>query len=533
MSDGSAGTMRPNFLLIMTAQQRADHLSCYGNCVLKTPHIDRIADQGATFEECYTATPGCMPNRASLMTGRMPSLHGVRHDGIALDQRNRTFADVLAQHGYRTALVGKANFQNMFGAAQPSRAPEGGLEAARRDGRYDQERVSLWESDHDHELDLPYYGFHDVALVSDHGDQASGHFRKWLSDRHPRPEALRGPRNALGNPTFTVPQAWRTAMPEELYPTTYVGEQTLRRLQRFAREPHQPFFLKCSFPDPHHPFTPPGYYWGLYQPTDVETPACWHMTEPTSMPPHLRWLHEQLDERHANRTSSTPFACTVREAQEAVALTYGMITMIDDAVGRILDRLEQLGLAQNTVVIFTSDHGDFMGDHGLLLRGPLHYNGLIRTPLIWREPDVHTKRRIRGLASTVDIAATIIDRAGLRGFNGMQGRSLMPLMNDDGDGRECVLIEDEAHGPDIGLEGHIKLRTLVDGRFRMSLYCGQDWGELYDLHDDPEEQINRWDDPSYTGIRGHLTELLAEEMIRSSETSPIVDNSEDNSEAIM
>lgn len=519
MKEGSPSKQRPNFLLIMTDQQRADHLSCYGNAMLNTPNIDRIAEQGAAFEECYVASPASMPNRASLMTGRMPTLHGVRYDGISLDLRTRTFTDVLAKNGYRTALVGKANFQNTCGAAHADWA-EGGLEPVRRYGRYDQERAGLWESDRDHALDLPYYGFHDVALVAEHGDLASGHYSKWLSDRHPQPQTLRGPRNALGNPTYTVPQAWRTAMPEELYPTTYVAEQTMRRLQRFAREPNEPFFLKCSFPDPHHPFTPPGYYWGLYQPSDVETPACWHMPETKHVPPHLRWLHAQRDAGDATRSSSAPFACTVREAQEAVALTYGMINMVDDAVGRILDQLNQLGLARNTVVIFTSDHGDFMGDHGLLLKGPLHYHGLIRTPLLWREPEGRIRRRIRGLASTVDIAATVIDRAGLHGFDGMQGRSLLPLMDAAGEGRECVLIEDEAHGPDVGLEGHIKVRTLVDGRFRMSLYSGQDWGELYDLHEDPEEQINLWDDPSHEVIRGHLTELLAQEMIRSSETSP-------------
>lgn len=520
MSDASQAAKRPNFLLIMTDQHRADHLSCYGNSVLKTPHIDRIADQGATFEECYVAAPAGMPNRASLMTGRMPSLHGVRQNGIPLDQRNVTFTDVLAQHGYRTALVGIANLQSMCGRDDGGEHAEPRAEATHQAGRYDQELASRWESEPDHALDLPYYGFHDAALVSEHGDQASGQYQRWLSERHPRPDTLRGPRNALGDPTFTVPQAWRTAMPEELYPTTYVTEQTLVRLQRFARKPDTPFFLECSFPDPHHPFTPPGYYWGLYQPADIPTRGCWHMPEPRRMPPHLRWLHQQRHDGNRAQDPRAPFACTIREAQEAVALTYGMITMVDDAIGRILDRLEQLGLAQNTVVIFTSDHGDFMGDHGLLLKGPLHYSGLIRVPLIWREPDVRDRRRIRGLASTIDIPASIIARAGLEPFNGMQGRSLMPLMEGDGDGRECVLIEDEAHGRCVGLEGRLKLRSLVDGRFRMSLYSEQDWGELYDLTEDPEEHINLWEDPSYAGIRGHLTELLAQEMIASSETSP-------------
>ncbi|MEJ2133568.1 MAG: sulfatase-like hydrolase/transferase, partial [Gammaproteobacteria bacterium] len=183
-------------------QHRADHLSCYGNTVLETPHIDRIADQGATFEQCYVATPAGMPNRASLLTGRMPSLHGVRYDGIPLDLRNVTFVDLLAAHGYRTALVGTAAFQNTCEICAESAAPGG--EAVRHRGRYDRELVSRWESDQRHELDLPYYGFRDVALVCEQGDLASGHYGRWLAQRHPRPETLRGPRNALGDATFSV-----------------------------------------------------------------------------------------------------------------------------------------------------------------------------------------------------------------------------------------------------------------------------------------------------------------------------------------
>jgi arylsulfatase A-like enzyme len=512
---------RPNFLFIMTDQHRADHLSCYGNTVLETPHIDRIADQGATFEQCYVATPAGMPNRASLLTGRMPSLHGVRYDGIPLDLRNVTFVDLLAAHGYRTALVGTAAFQNTCEICAESAAPGG--EAVRHRGRYDRELVSRWESDQRHELDLPYYGFRDVALVCEHGDLASGHYGRWLAQRHPRPETLRGPRNALGDATFSVAHAWRTAMPEELYPTTYVTEQTLIRLHRFSREPQEPFFLACSFPDPHHPFTPPGYYWGLYQPADVPARGCWHLPEARRMPPPLRWLQEQRHEEPLAPSIPGPFACTVREAREAIALTYGMIQMVDDAIGRILDRLEQLGMAENTVVIFTSDHGDFMGDQGLLLKGPLHYDGLIRVPLIWREPKSRSSRRIRGLASTLDIAATVISRAGLEPYNGIQGSSLIPLMEgENGDGRECVLIEDESDGRCVGAQGRLKVRSLVDGRFRMTLYSNQDWGELYDLHEDPEEHVNLWNDPSYSVVRGHLAEMMAEQMIAASETSPAV-----------
>src|SRR4051812_48866655 len=259
---------RPNFLFIITDQHRADHLGCYGNAVVQTPNIDGLAHGGTRFDRFYVATPICMPNRATLMTGRMPSLHGARQNGIPLSLEATTFVDLLAAAGYRTALIGKSHLQSMSPAApeigmpkpDPSLAspPEQLREAVKgRHGRYDQELAPNW-ADPDHALTLPHYGFQHVELCVNHGDKVVGHYSRWLAERRPDWKALRGRENQLPGNVYSCPQAWRTAVPAELYPTSYVAERAAAYVEAHAaRGTDEPFFLQCGFPDPHHPFTPP------------------------------------------------------------------------------------------------------------------------------------------------------------------------------------------------------------------------------------------------------------------------------------
>jgi arylsulfatase A-like enzyme len=522
---------RPNFLLIITDQQRADHLGCYGNRILATPHIDGLARRGVAFDRFYVASPICMPNRATLMTGRMPSAHGVRHNGIPLSLRATTVVELMRQAGYRTAMVGKSHLQNMWDKPalvpdprDPALArPPAALDqaAAPEPGRYDQEYAQHWRQQPDRTMDLPYYGFEQVDLAIEHGDQVDGHYTGWLAARAHEPDALRGLENALPSPDIVCPQAWRTRIPEALYPTSYVAEKTIDRLDDFARTPDRPFLIKCSFPDPHHPFTPPGRYWDLYRAADVALPESWRFDRGRA-PPHLAWLLDQRDAGTRLATTPALFACTEREAREAIALTYGMITMIDDAVGRILDRLAALGLAQDTIVIFTSDHGDFMGDHQLLLKGPIHYQSIVRVPFIWADPRAEgAGARRAAMAGTVDIAPTVLARAGLAPFHGMHGTSLLDVIGNARAGvRDALVIEEEGQRVYMGFSSRVRMRTLLTERHRLSVYDGVGWGELYDLQEDPHELVNLWDDPGARDARLAVQDRLIHEMIALSETSP-------------
>ncbi|MGH7091667.1 MAG: sulfatase-like hydrolase/transferase, partial [Stellaceae bacterium] len=211
---------RPNFLFFIADQLRADHLGCYGNGVVRTPAIDRLAREGFVADRFYVASPICMPNRATLMTGRMPSRHGVRHNGIPLSLRATTFVERLRQAGYLTALVGKSHLQNMTG--NPPVWPPAGErltpEAVEDEGRYDQEWKPNWRTRLDYDVSLPYYGFSTVHLTIDHGDDLEGHYRRWLRRQRPDCDRLIGPEHAIPTPEFAlsaVRQAWRTRLPEE------------------------------------------------------------------------------------------------------------------------------------------------------------------------------------------------------------------------------------------------------------------------------------------------------------------------------
>ena len=316
----------PSFLLFVTDQHRADHLGCYGNPQVRTPHIDGLAAAGCRFDAFHVATPICQPNRASLMTGRLPSVHGLQMNGRELSLAERTFVDTLREAGYRTALVGKSHLQNIttLPTAWPGQGPRLAQEALRPfPGKYGQEVWKRWDDDASFELELPYYGFEQVALTIGHADEQHGHWRRWLRQQIPDADRLIGPKNAIPTPDLhlgALGHAWRTRVPEELYPTAYIAGQTCAALDRLAQG-SAPFFLQCSFPDPHHPFTPPGRYWDLVKPGDVSLPESFH-ADLVDPPPPVHWLREQRRQNPSFRPGYGSFACTEREAREAIALNY-------------------------------------------------------------------------------------------------------------------------------------------------------------------------------------------------------------------
>lgn len=517
-------TRRPNFLFVITDQQRADHLGCYGNPVLRTPNIDSLAGKGTRWDRFYVASPICMPNRASIMTGRMPSLHGALHNGIALSKDHTTFTELLKDAGYRTGLIGKSHLQNFTGRPAANRfkpiegmhTPSEGLRDAYKDNRhsadYDLEIAQTWDKPLADRIDGDFYGFEHVEVAADHADGASGDYALWARSRRVDFDTLTGPENALPDNQCTAPQAWRTAVPEELYSTTWVAERTEAWLAELAAE-DAAFFLQMSFPDPHHPFTPPGRYWDMYAPDDIPLPASFGKGD---LPP-IRAMRAAMRNHSDSRDTPSPFAVTADEARTLIALTYGAISMIDDAVGRVLARLQDLGLADNTIVIFTSDHGDYMGDHGLMLKMLMHYQGIIRVPFIWHDPAEPGAGSVNtGLGSSIDIPATILARAGIQPFNGLQGRNLFRDPPPEG-----VIIEEDSQRVMTGFDRLQRVRTLVTERYRMSLREGEDWHELYDLHTDPDELSNLYQAPTAAAVRAELTELMLRRMIMLQDRAPL------------
>ena len=236
----------PNFLFIITDQHRADHLGCYGHPVVQTPNIDSIADRVCRFDKFYVSCAICQPNRSTLMTGRMPSLHGVRHNGVPLDRRCNTFIDLMRVQGYQTALIGKSHLMNMtsvdprYTKPEPQAGrvstPKGFEEAVTVDHQhpfYDQEHPKNWNEKSEFEVSLPFYGFEHVDLQTGHADGVGGDYLRWLESKHPNSKSLKGHKNSIPH-NYTASQAWRTAIPEELYPTSYITEKSLKYLDEMA-----------------------------------------------------------------------------------------------------------------------------------------------------------------------------------------------------------------------------------------------------------------------------------------------------------
>jgi arylsulfatase A-like enzyme len=353
----------------------------------------------------------------------------------------------------------------------------------------------------------PVYGFDQVTLVRAHGDEPGGDYDRWLDARDPAAKNLLGPKNSLPH-DYAVPQAYRTAIPEQLYTTAFLGDRACAWLDEAQDAGDDaPFFLMVSFPDPHHPFNPPGKYWDMYKPEQFPAPEAFSRNDWT--PPALvQNIIKEREAGKANLAGMNTIGVSAREAQEARALTCGMIACIDDAIGSVLGALDRSGRRDDTVVIFTSDHGDHLGDHRLMLKGAEQYQSIVRVPFIWADPQAPAQsRRTDALASTMDIGATVLERASIEPASGMQSRSLLPAL-DGGVVRDTVFVQYDHQSSSPGTNVPARVHTLIDGRYRLSVFHGTGWGELYDLQSDPGEFDNLWDNPAHAKTRAALTEKL-------------------------
>ena len=489
----------PNFLFITTDQQRWDTLRCAGNPAIRTPHLDALAARGVRFSRAYPSTPICMPARASMITGRSQRGHQVFEHEINLSENIPVLGDALHDVGYTTALFGKPHFKVWEIEDSLPEHPPAGAAIDPRDG--------LWHG--------PYYGFDYVSHFTGHRSP-SGHWRVWLEREHPEsirlwePEASPKPEVRSG--------AWHNAIPKEHHHTHFFADELIDWLgQRGQANETQPFFAWLSFPDPHGPFCPPAPYSDMYDPADMPSPVP-PADDFELKPPHYRW---SVDGKHSWYGGGIAGDQSDENSRQVRALYYGMITFIDDMIGRVLQALERHGLASNTHVIFTSDHGEMIDDHGQGGKPPMTYESVIRVPMLWAGPEIPDGRVHNGVMTHLDLTPTVISLAGAEPLPGMEGRSFAPLLTGETDThRDAVIVER------IGVERHtsepiVRQKILVTPRYKLAHY-GSGWpGELYDLDTDPEEFTNLWDDPAHAHIRAELTERLLTEIIDDELGDPV------------
>jgi arylsulfatase len=478
---------RPNFLIICTDQMRADHIGCAGNPVIRTPNLDALAAGGTHVPRAYVNCPLCMPSRATLFTGLTPRGHRVRTNGIPLDRSIPTLPAALAASGYKTASIGKIHLTN-YGLRNDA-PPE------LRTPQHFPEMMEFWESGAIREIPTPYFGLQHVDVTLGHGPHTHGNYALWLREKHP--EQWKRLQNWKPEPSpLGAENCGAMPIDESVHHSAYVADRTIEYLKQQRGEP---FFLMSSFPDPHHPYFTPRPWDRMYSPDDVVPPVM-RDGELDKLAPFFKKIYEQ---RMLLSGRANPTKMSLAQRREILAYTYGMVSLTDKHIGRILDALAASGLAENTVVLFMSDHGDMMGDHGLLNKGPFHFEGLLRVPMIWRWPGKFKAQKSNALASILDIPPTILDLAGVAIPEGpatpeapqqppaWPGRSLAPVLTGKAPAvQDSIVIENDEDY--LGL----RLRTLVTPTHKLTTYTGhrgaEEYGELFDLSRDPNEFENLW-----------------------------------------
>ena len=266
--------------------------------------------------------------------------------------------------------------------------------------------------------------------------------------------------------------------------------------------------------------TPPGKYWNMYDAAVITAP-CMLGAKHNNPPPFISNLQNSLANGTVNRTYVHPYAVTEQEARESIALTYAMISMVDDGLGRILQKIDQLGLKENTIIVYTSDHGDIMGDHGIMLTQGLHSAGVIRVPFIWSDPSFNQDARSDILASAIDFAPSVLNRAGLAPYSGIQGEDIVSAAKrEKPPQRKGLIIEADELPENVNIENFFRVRTYVNDRWRLTLWVDNDFGELYDRENDPLELNNLWNDPSAKEDKASLVEAMLKQQYTYSDLMP-------------
>jgi arylsulfatase len=364
-----------NVLLLMTDQQRADTLGCYGNEVIETVNLDWIASEGTVFTQAYTPSPSCVPARASLLTGMDPWHTGILGMGKGQGPMGvgfeHTLPDEFAKAGYHTQGIGKMHFfpQRSLNGFHHTLIDESGREE-------DPGFISDYKSWFDQHKDGDYG-------ITDHGMG----WNSWMA----RPYHA----------------------PEHLHPTNWTVNESIRFLKQ--RDPNKPFFLKTSFARPHSPYDAPAYYFDLYMNKDLPKP----------------YIGDWASVHDVPEDAAAPDTWRGRRSNEEIhrarAGYYGLINHIDHQIGRLLTVMSKQGVLKNTIIVFCSDHGDMMGDHHLW-RKTYAYEGSARIPLIIKLPDaLRSKSHASHVHEPVvlqDIMPTLLDLAGLEIPGTVNGLSL-------------------------------------------------------------------------------------------------------------
>lgn len=459
---------KPNILWLCTDQQRYDTIAALGYPHLSTPHLDKLVEHGVSFERAYCQSPICTPSRASFLTGMYTSSVQVNRNG------NPTFPDfpplitrILADNGYTCGLIGKLHLTSAY-----QRIEE------RTDDGY-----SYWQYSH-----------------APRDDWETGHdYADWVKSK-----------GADLSELITRVEG----VPAELHQTTWCAEKTIEFIQQ---NQDRPWLASVNIYDPHPPFNPPQTYRDQFDPAEVKPPLfrasdidqqqkleAVAFQSKVSHPDNLD-IKSPILPQSAKPNLEEPETTGNRDARTLIAAYYAMIKLIDDQIGRIIDALEATSQLENTIILFMSDHGETLGDHGLIQKGCRFYEGLVRVPMIWSWRGQFAEDvRGQALVELTDIAPTLLDIVGLEIPNYMVGKSLLPILQGEASPnhhREFVRTE---YIDALDLPDDSYATMYFDGRYKLNLYHTHNLGELYDLQNDPDEFTDLWDSPPHQVLKLQL-----------------------------
>jgi len=457
---------QPNIILIETDQQRYDTIAALGFSYMDTPNLDRLVREGVAFTNAFVASASCVPTRASLYQGVYAHTSGIYSNSAW----HRTWVGNLADVGYYCVNVGKMH-------TSPPETPA---------------------------------GFHERYVV-ENKDKQGYYFDRWdmaiRARGHEKPgrriyRRLPDYRDRLG--------AFEWSLDDDLHSDFFVGDLATWWIESHPRV--EPLFLEIGFPGPHPPYDPIERYTKPYLERDIPVP---HPTpeELEGQPAALKGMrdHNVLVDHDSVCWPEEP---SQEELRRLRAYYLANVTMIDEKIGQVLQALEDKGYLEDAVVVFTSDHGDCLGDHGESQKWSM-YDIVTRVPLIVWAPGRYAGGQTHdALVQQMDIATVLLDLAGAERLDPWEAISLQPMLEGDPDaqGREYVFAEESGDE----FRPAADLATMVRSKdWKLVHYVGQSDGELYDLRADPEEIRNLWADPDYADQRQHMLDVLREWLIES------------------
>ncbi|MEV6227934.1 sulfatase-like hydrolase/transferase [Saccharopolyspora shandongensis] len=456
---------RPNIVLIMTDQQRFDTIAALGHSHVDTPNLDSLVREGVAFTRTYVTSPSCAPSRASLFSGMYPHSTGVlRND----EPWHHSWVEQLADDGYHCANVGKMH-------TYPYEASVGF-----------HERHVVENKDRDTPR-LPFYlDTWDKALWARGVRKPS---RVTYAERDDYADRL---------------GAFEWEPDADLHADNFVGGLASMWLDRWRGS--GPFLLQVGFPGPHPPYDPTPQALDPYRNRGVPMPVRTREdldAQPTALK-QLREHHQSVDHDAIVHLAEP----TEEQLRRQRRHYFANVTMIDEQVGQIIDALERRGVLDRTIIIFTSDHGDCLNDHGQSQKWTM-YEPSVHVPLIAWGPGagIQGGQQLDGLTSLMDVGATVLELAGQDIPDWMEARSLLPALRGDGyDGRDLVFSE---HARDRILGGTALMTMVFDGRWKLVEYLDPYEGQLFDLQEDPREERSLWEDPAHEEKREELLREIA------------------------